>query len=358
MNKPLVTLRTTDALIDAGLVAAEVRDGVDAVAQRYQIAITPAMMGLIDPSDPADPIAAQFVPTVSELRTTADEIGDPIGDDVRSPLHGLVHRYPDRVLLKLANVCPVYCRFCFRRETVGQGDEAALREDDLAAALAYIEQRPEISEVIVTGGDPLVLSPRRIADVTQSVGRIDHVRVIRWHSRVPVVAPERITADLVGALKSSNKAVVVALHTNHVRELTAPARSAIAQFVDGGVMMLSQTVLLKGINDDADTLEALLRALIACRVKPYYLHHGDLAPGTHHFRTSLDDGRRIMAELRGRLSGVALPAYMLDIPGGYGKVPVDADHVGPLDAATGACHVIDPWGKTHVYLDRGGPLDT
>lgn len=352
MNKPVKTLRSAAALVAAGLVSANERDGIVAVGSRYAIAITPAMTSLIDSADRADPIARQFVPSVGELAMTPDELRDPIGDDAKSPLTGIVHRYRDRVLLKLANVCPVYCRFCFRRETVGHGGEAWLGTEELTAALAYIAGDPQIFEVIVTGGDPLFLSPRRIAQVTAALDAIAHVRVIRWHSRVPVVAPERITRELVVAVTATDKAVLVALHTNHVRELTTAARSAIARLVDAGVSMLSQTVLLRGVNDDAAVLETLMRALLAARVKPYYLHHGDLAPGTGHFRTSIETGRQLMAELRARLPGAAVPAYMLDIPGGHGKVPVDADHVGPLDPATGTRRVIDPWGQAHIYRDR------
>lgn len=353
MNKQLTTLRTSEELAAAGLIGGQDdRTTIDAVGARYAIAITPAMAALIDTQNPNDPIARQFVPSGAELQTTPDELADPIGDDAKSPIKGIVHRYADRVLLKLANVCPVYCRFCFRRESVGLGGEASLGADELAAALAYIADHPEIFEVIITGGDPLILSPRRIAEVTKALDGIPHVRVIRWHSRVPVVAPERITQDLVTALTRTGKAVLVALHTNHIRELTPGARAAIARLVDAGVSLLSQTVLLKGINDDVASLETLLRALLAARVKPYYLHHGDLAPGTSHFRTSLDKGRRLMEELRQRLTGAALPAYVLDIPGGHGKVPVDGDHVGPLDPQTGERRVIDPRRRAHVYRDR------
>ena len=351
MNKPLATLRSGDELIAAGLVPEGDRDAVAAVARRYAIAVTPAMTALVDATDPGDPIARQFVPSAAELVTTADEQSDPIGDAAKSPLTGIVHRYPDRALLKLANVCPVYCRFCFRRESVGNGERAALSDEELAAALDYIRADPSIFEVIVTGGDPLILSPRRIAEVTAALSTIAHVRVIRWHTRVPVVAPERVTPALVTALRSETKAVFVALHTNHVRELTTVARAAIGRLADAGMPLVSQTVLLKGVNDDAATLETLLRELLACRVKPYYLHHGDLAPGTSHFRTSLETGKKLMTELRGRLSGLALPTYVLDIPGGHGKVPVSAEHVGAPHEDGGARTVRDPWGRTHVYRD-------
>ncbi len=352
MTRLPTTLRTAADLAAAGFIGDDERAAVDAVGARYAIAITPAMTALIEAGEPDDPIARQFVPSPAELVTTRDELHDPIGDDAHSPVKGIVHRYRDRVLLKLANVCPVYCRFCFRRETVGHGEEAALGGDDLAAALAYIASRPEIFEVIVTGGDPLILSPRRIAEVTRALGAIGHVQAIRWHTRVPVVAPERVTAELLGALSASGKAVCVAVHANHVRELTATARAALARLADGGIMLVSQTVLLRGVNDDVTTLEELLRALIACRVKPYYLHHGDLAPGTSHFRTTLEDGQRLMAQLRACLSGLAMPTYVLDIPGGYGKVAIDARHIGAIDPVTGERRVKDPWGRTHIYRDR------
>lgn len=351
MTKPIANLKSADELVAAGLVPRAARDAVAAVGARYTIAITPTVAALIDPRDPDDPIARQFVPSAAELHVAPGELADPIGDHLHAPVKGIVHRYPDRVLLKLANVCPVYCRFCFRREMVGQGEEAALSTEDLAAALGYIRATPGVFEVIVTGGDPLVLSPRRIAEVTTALSAIEHVAVIRWHTRVPVVAPERVTGGLIAALSSPSKAVFVALHTNHPRELGAPARDAIRRLVDAGIVMLSQTVLLRGINDDVTTLDELFRALLAVRVKPYYLHHGDLAPGTSHLRTSIDTGQKIMRSLRQRLSGAALPTYVLDIPGGYGKVPIDADHVSQRDPETGLREVRDPAGRVHLYRD-------
>jgi len=311
------------------------------VAARYAVAITPAIEALIDPSDPNDPIARQFVPDPRELERHADEDADPIGDDAHSPVEGIVHRYPDRVLLKLVNACAVYCRFCFRREMVGPG-RGGLAGKALEAALDYIARRPEIWEVILTGGDPLVLSPRRIKDVVRRLAAIPHVKVIRVHTRLPVAAPERITSALVRALKS-DKAVFVVLHANHARELSAAARAACARFVDAGIPMLSQTVLLRGVNDNAETLGALMRALVECRIKPYYLHHADLAPGTAHLRTSLREGQDIMRKLHGRTSGLCQPSYVLDIPGGFGKSPVGPSYIG----ADGS--IEDFNGRRHAY---------
>ncbi|MCZ7593473.1 MAG: lysine-2,3-aminomutase-like protein [Hyphomicrobium sp.] len=343
------TLTTPSDLADAGLVADARAVEIAAVGARYAIAITPAMAELIDASDPADPIARQFVPDVRELARHPAEDPDPIGDNLKSPVPGIVHRYPDRVLLKLASVCPVYCRFCFRREMVGPGKSAALSEAELAAALDYVRARPAIWEVILTGGDPLILSPRRIAEVTAALGDIAHVKILRWHSRVPSVAPERITTQLVEALSSASKTVYVALHANHPRELTDAARDACKRLIDGGIAMVSQSVLLKGINDDADTLEALMRRFVEMRVKPYYLHHGDLAPGTAHLRTTIAEGQALMQALRARLSGLALPTYVLDIPGAHGKVPIGPDYLHKVDG--GAYAIEDRAARMHAYED-------
>jgi lysine 2,3-aminomutase len=339
------SLRSVSDLVAAALVPADRRPELAAVAARYAVAITPAVAGLIDPTDPNDPIARQFVPSETELDQRPEERSDPIGDDAHSPLPGIVHRYPDRVLLKLTPVCATYCRFCFRRETVGK-PEQALPGHALAEALAYIAARPEIFEVILTGGDPLVLSVRRLREIVRRLARIDHVQVIRIHTRLPVVAPERITPALVRALKAKRKATYVVLHANHPRELTPAVRAACARMVDAGIPMLSQSVLLRGINDDAATLGELMRTFVACRIKPYYLHHADLAPGTAQFRTTIAAGRELMRRLRGHLSGLCQPAYVLDIPGGFGKSPIGPSY---LEGEAGDYRVTDFTGRTHVY---------
>ncbi|MFA5900833.1 MAG: lysine-2,3-aminomutase-like protein [Hyphomicrobium sp.] len=343
------TLTTVGDLADAGLITRTRATEISDVGARYAVAITPAMAQLIDTDDADDPIARQFVPDVRELERHAAESDDPIGDELKSPVAGIVHRYADRVLLKLVSICPVYCRFCFRREMVGPGSSGTLSDADLAAAVEYVRQHPEIWEVILTGGDPLILSARRVAEVTEALGAIAHVKILRWHSRVPVVAPERVTTQLVSALRASSKSVYVALHANHPRELTDAARDACARLVDGGVAMVSQSVLLKGINDDADTLDALMRRFVELRIKPYYLHHGDLAPGTSHLRTSIADGQALMRALRARLSGLAMPTYVLDIPGAYGKVPIGPGYA--QGGERGMFSVEDRHGRQHVYED-------
>lgn len=318
------------------------------VAARYAVSITPEMAGLIDRGNPADPIARQFVPDAGELQHLPEERPDPLDEDRLSPVPGVVHRYPDRVLLKLTHACPVYCRFCFRREVVGPGGPQPLSDAALGAALEYIAGNPGIWEVILTGGDPLVLSPRRVAEVTRRLSAVDSVKVLRWHTRVPAVDPGRVTEGLAGALRSPAKAVYVALHANHPRELTPAARAACGRLVDAGIVMVSQTVLLRGVNDDPDTLAALMRAFVECRIRPYYLHHPDPAPGTSRFRLSIAEGQAIVRQLRGRLSGLAQPIYVLDIPGGHGKVPIGP---GYLDQG----RVADPGGTWHDYEKGSDP---
>src|ERR1700757_753087 len=321
------TLREPAELVALGLAPASELAALERVASRYAVAITPEIAGLIDSSDPLDPIARQFVPSAAELEAKPGEDADPIGDHAWSPVPGIVHRYPDRVLFKLVHVCAVYCRFCFRREMVGPGKGTALSQGAYDNALAYIRAHPEIWEVILTGGDPLMLSPRRLAEVMADLAGIDHVRIIRIHSRVPVAEPQRISAEMVAALKVQGATTWVALHANHARELTGKARAACADIVDAGIPMVSQSVLLRGVNDNEAALEALMRAFVECRIKPYYLHHGDLAPGTAHLRTTLEQGQELMRSLRGRVSGLCQPDYVLDIPGGHGKSPVGPSYV-------------------------------
>lgn len=340
-------LKTIEDLEEAGLIASGRRAQLSDVADRYAIAVTPAMAALIDPGNPDDPIARQFIPDAAELVGLPQEREDPIGDGAHSPVEGIVHRYPDRVLLKAVHVCPVYCRFCFRREMVGPQGLGTLASQAMDRAFAYIAGHPEIWEVILTGGDPLVLSPRRLASIMERLAAIDHVKIVRFHTRVPVVQPECVDESLIAALKASGKTTYLALHANHPRELTAEARAACARLVDAGIVMVSQSVLLKGVNDDADTLAALMRAFVENRIKPYYLHHPDLAPGTGHFRLTIEEGQALVASLRGRISGLCQPAYVLDIPGGHGKAVISASAI--KDNGGGCYSVLDFHGETHAY---------
>ena len=339
------TLRGQD-LVSAGLIEASRLEEITRVAGKFAVGLTTDVAALIDPTDPADPIAAQFVPSGAELEIAPEERADPIGDARWSPVPGIVHRHPDRVLLKPTLLCPVYCRFCFRREVVGKRP-AMLDQSALARAFDYIRQRPEIWEVIVTGGDPFVLAPRRLAEIVRTLDRISHVAVIRIHTRVPMVDPSRVKPALVRAL-AADKAVYVVVHANHPRELTQAAKEALTRLTRAGIPLLSQTVLLRGVNDDAAVLEALFRGLVAMRVKPYYLHHADLAPGTAHFRTGIAAGQQLVRSLRGRISGLCQPTYVLDIPGGYGKVPIAPCAVSMAGEA-GGWNVEDGAGVQHTY---------
>ncbi|TPQ40253.1 lysine-2,3-aminomutase-like protein [Bradyrhizobium guangdongense] len=352
------TLRDPAELVGAGLAPASELAALERVASRYAVAITPALVELIDTSDADDPIARQFVPTAAELEVQPGENADPIGDHPHSPVSGIVHRYPDRVLFKLVHVCAVYCRFCFRREMVGPGKENALSDDAYRAAVEYIRTHNEIWEVILTGGDPLMLSPRRLSEIMADLADIDHVKIIRLHTRVPVADPTRVSDEMVAALKVTGATTWVALHANHARELTDGARAACARLVDAGIPMVSQSVLLRGVNDDIAALSDLMRAFVECRIKPYYLHHGDLAPGTAHLRTTLAAGQDLMRQLRGRVSGLCQPDYVIDIPGGAGKSPVGPNYVtavqntaagdGDRDMET-RYRIVDYCGDVHLY---------
>jgi lysine 2,3-aminomutase len=335
-----------EGFVRAGLASPERLEDIRRVAGEFAVAITGEMAELINPADERDPIAMQFVPSAAELVTGPEERADPIGDDRWSPIPGIVHRYPDRVLLKPILLCPVYCRFCFRREVVGK-QQAMLEPQALERAFGYVRERPEIWEVIVTGGDPFLLAPRRVAEIVRALDGIPHLGVIRFHTRIPVVDPDRISPALVEAL-AAEKAVYIVIHANHPRELTPQASEALFRLNRAGIPLLSQTVLLRGVNDDASVLEALFRRLVTMRVKPYYLHHSDLARGTSHFRTGIAAGQRLMRALRGRVSGLCQPTYVLDIPGGYGKVPIGPCAASRKDSS-GEWVIRDPAGDEHSY---------
>ena len=342
-------LNTPASLAAAGLVDPDAAPALEAVAARYAIAITPAVAAQIDPADPADPIGLQYLPSPEELVAAPGEQADPIGDGVHSPVKGIVHRYPDRLLLTATHACAVYCRFCFRREVVGPGGAGGLTPAELDAAFAYIAGRPEVWEVILTGGDPLVLSPRRIEDLVRRLADIPHVKILRVHTRLPVADPERVSEALVTALSGSRLTLAVGVHVNHARELTPAADAALSRLAGAGALLLSQTVLLRGVNDRVEVLGELMRALVERGVRPYYLHHPDRAPGTARFRVSFAEGQALVQGLRGRYSGLCQPTYILDIPGGFGKVPAGPAWIEP--AAT-RLTVTDPWGGIHALPEE------
>ena len=326
-------------LIAAGLAPERDRAALDRVGERYAVAIPPAFAALI--ATPDDPIGRQFIPDPAELAHAPHEHPDPIGDDAFSPVPGIVHRYPDRALLKPLLVCPVYCRFCFRREHVGPGG-GLLGPSALDAAYAWLRAHPGVREVILTGGDPLMLSPRRLGAVLAALDSIPHLELLRIHTRLPVADPARLTA--LAPVLETQKPLWLVVHVNHARELTPAAVAALRAVQRRGIPVLGQTVLLRGVNDSAAALEALFRAMLAARIKPFYLHQLDPAPGTARFHVPIAEGQALLAALRGRVTGLAWPTYVLDIPGGHGKVPIGPDY---LEGRT----VRDPWGGMHALRD-------
>jgi lysine 2,3-aminomutase len=329
-------ISTVSALIGKGLSAPSSQGDLQRVVEQFSLLITPHVAGTLQ----SEAVARQYIPSTDELIITPEELADPIGDEMHTPVKGVTHRYADRVLLKPTHTCAVYCRFCFRRETVGQAAQA-LNATEMKAALGYIADHSAIWEVILSGGDPLVLSDRRLGEMASALAAMAHVEVLRLHTRVPVVDPQRVTPELIAALKS-RLATYVVIHINHADEITAEVKRALALLADNGIPLLSQTVLLRGINDSVEVLTTLMRSLVANRVKPYYLHQTDLAKGTSHFRVPLSEGQDLIRKMRGPVSGLCQPTYVLDIPGGHGKVPVGPQYVV-------ADSVLDPEGKLHRF---------
>ena len=323
---------------------------VAAVLETYKMAIPPYYLGLIDWSDPRDPIRRQALAAPAELVTAPEERHDPIGDQRWSPVPRLTHRYPDRVLIYPTYLCSMYCRFCFRKERLNEA-EAGWPQDDLAPALAYVAAHPAVREVILSGGDPLVLADTKLAALLRRLAAIPHVEGIRIHTRVPVTLPSRVTPGLAAAL-AIDKPLWIVTHFNHPRELTPAAVAACRALHRAGARLLNQNVLLRGVNDDVATLTALYRGLVyQAGVKPYYLHHCDMTLGVGEFRTTIDHGLALMRALRGHVSGLCLPTYVLDIPGGAGKVPLGPNYVVGRD---GPIWQIQSYtGEIHSYRDIG-----
>jgi lysine 2,3-aminomutase len=318
---------------------------VEDVAARYRVAVSDYLLDHIG-ANASGPLGRQYLPDTRELDRAPADRADPIGDAAHSPVPGIVHRYPNRVLLMPLETCAVYCRFCFRRERVGQAGHGLLSDADLTGALGYIAHTPAIREVILTGGDPFILSPRRLETILGALAKIDHVKIVRFHTRVPVADPKRVTDTLCTLLGACEKTLYVVTHVNHADELTPAAERTFHGLRRAGCILLSQSVLLKGINDTAEALAALFQGLAERGVKPYYLHHPDLAEGTGHFRLPPEIGQALMRDVRAQVSGLAMPLYVLDIPGGYGKVPIQSCHIRQEgDAYT----VVDGKGHRHEY---------
>jgi lysine 2,3-aminomutase len=347
--------RDLSALVDRGLLTPAQAAELEPVAARYEMLVSDYYLSLIDPDDPDDPIRKQALPSMAELRVRPDERADPIGDGAHAATPVLIHRYPDRALLFPTFRCPMFCRYCFRK--VALNDEPVRLRRELERALDYLRATPAVEEVILSGGDPLMLADARLDALLGQLRAIPSVKRLRLHTRFPVTLPMRVDASLA-AMLARHRPLYVVTHFNLARELTPEATAALRHLTDAGLTVLNQSVLLRGVNDSVGSLTALMRGLVNRQVRPYYLHHPDLTVGTQHFRVSLDRGLRLFGALRGALSGLALPTYVIDVPGGGGKVPVDSHWVERLGG--GRWRLRSPLGADLLYDDPasedvGGP---
>lgn len=314
-------------------------------ALAHKIGTTSYVDELMDLADPSGAIARQYIPSAEELVPFLLDQTDPIGDHKHAAGPALIHRYPDRALFLATDHCAVYCRFCFRKDRVGKGPAVRL-QNEIEQAFDYIKANKNLWEIIFSGGDPLILSPRRMKDLISRLDEIEHVKVIRFHTRVPVADPARVTDELAAAM-TSGKATYLVVHANHPDEFTVEAKAAFKKLRAAGITLLSQSVLLRGVNDNAETLEKLFRGFVEAGVKPYYLHHPDLVEGTAHFQVTIAEGQKLMRGLRGRVSGLCWPTYVLDIPGGHGKMPINDTYLEQQD--NGQWRIEDYQGQKHLY---------
>ena len=318
-------ITTGEALSRVIPLSEEEKADIDRCLQSFRMAITPYYASLIDPDDPNDPVRLQAVPSGRELEECPNDMADPLGELDDSPVPHVVHRYPDRVLLLVTYQCAMYCRHCTRRRAVGEEDKV-IPERAFARALDYIRAHHEIRDVLVSGGDPLTMTTERLERILKAIRAIPHVEVIRIGTRVPVVLPMRVTPELTEMLRKYHP-VWINTHFNHPKEITPEARSACERLVDAGIPLGNQSVLLKGVNDSAETMKELLLKLVKMRVRPYYLYQCDLSRGIAHFRTRVEAGVDILHALTGNISGYALPRYVIDAPGGGGKIPLQYEYV-------------------------------
>jgi len=323
------------------------RRGLQLANEKFSVAVTPHFAELMDPEDPDCPIRRQVVPREEELVVSRGDMVDPCGEDHDSPVPGLVHRYPDRVLLLALDTCAAYCRYCTRARLVSQGELDPLpRRVD--AVIEYLREHTEVRDVLISGGDPLLMSDDRLDEILGRIRAIPHIEFVRIGSRVPSFLPQRITPALVAVLRRHR--VWLSLHFCHAREMTGDVAAACDRLADGGVPLGSQTVLLKGVNDDVQTLKDLFHVLLMNRVRPYYLYQCDPVVGTGHFRTSVARGIELIGGLRGHTTGYAVPTYVIDAPGGGGKVPLQANNIVAY-GEDGTVEIRNWEGRTYTYLD-------
>jgi len=318
-------LTTADELARVVALSADERAGLAGSARLFRVGITPYYASLMDPDNASCPIRMQSIPSPAEADVRDEELRDPLGEDSHRPAPTVVHKYPDRALFLVVDRCGIYCRHCNRRRLVGQ-EESPISRDDLARALDYIRRTPAIRDVLISGGDPLTLSTARLEEIIAALRAIPHVEIVRIGTRVPVVLPMRVDDELCAMLKKYHP-IYVNTHFNHPKELTPRARAACEKLADAGIPIGNQTVLLRGVNSSARVLRKLFTELLRCRVRPYYLFQGDVAAGTSHLRTSVETGIALMQELRGHISGLAIPHLVIDTPGGMGKVSIGPDYV-------------------------------
>jgi lysine 2,3-aminomutase len=313
----ITTLEQLKQIID---LTKEEAEGVEKCLQSFRMAITPYYASLMDPRDRNCPVRKQAVPSALELHRAGSDMTDPLHEDVDSPVPGLTHRYPDRVLVLVTDQCSMYCRHCTRRRLAGVTDKASTREQ-IDGAIDYVRRTPQVRDVLLSGGDGLLIGDDFIEYILQQLKAIEHVEIIRFGSRTPVVMPQRITADLCRMLAKYHP-IFLNTHFNHPKEITAESAAACARLADAGIPLGNQSVLLAGINDCPQTLKKLSHELLKIRVRPYYLYQCDLSQGIEHFRTSVGAGIEAIENLRGHTSGLAVPTFIVDAPGGGGKIPV------------------------------------
>ncbi|WCJ59120.1 KamA family radical SAM protein [Fontisphaera persica] len=319
----ITTLRQLELLLPT--LTPEERAGVQLANTKLAMAITPYFFNLIDPGDENCPIRRQVIPRLEETHTAAWEMADPCGEDAHSPVPGLVHRYPDRVLFLVTDRCAAYCRYCTRSRLVSNATGYDFHPE-YDRQIEYIRQHPEVRDVLLSGGDPLLLSDEKLEALLSRLRAIPHVEFLRIGTRIPIFLPQRITPELCAMLRQFHP-LFMSIHTNHPRELTLEARAALERLADAGIPLGNQSVLLRGVNDSVPVMKALLHKLLMCRVRPYYLYQCDLIAGSAHLRTSVRRGLEIMNQLRGFTTGYAVPQYVIDAPGGGGKVPINPEYI-------------------------------
>ena len=320
-------------------------EGIKHSKGRLALAVTPYFVSLMDPVNPNCPIRRQAIPRVEELHLSKNDMVDPCGEDKDSPVPGLVHRYPDRVLLLVTDQCATYCRYCTRRRLVGS-NERPITQGNFEEVLKYLKSHKKVRDVLLSGGDPLLLENERLEEILSRLRAIPHIELLRIGTRAPVTLPQRITVGLVRMLKKFHP-LMISIHFTHPKEISDAVKRACSELADGGIPLGSQTVLLKGINDKPYIIKKLVQELLKIRVRPYYIYQCDLATGTEHFRTSVATGIQIIEKLRGHTTGYAIPTYVVDAPGGGGKIPIEPVYM--ISRGKGKVVLRNYEGKTFEY---------